>query len=349
MTFAHTSFKWKNLASHNAGVTVVIVGLSNHAGPVRRLFTPDHTGKVSAKKVANINPYLAAGPNVIVKKRSEPLSQLAEMSFGNKPVDGRYLLLNRDEVEALKLTPEQRQRFIRPILGSKEFIRGLCRYCLWIEDKHLDEALSIAAIAQRIEGVRAMRLASSKAQTRDSAAFAHRFGEVRQTGKESAIIVPSVSSESRDYLPCGVLPEGSVVSNLAFALYNAPLWTLALIASRLHLVWIATVCGKLKTDYRYSNTLGWNTFPVPTLTAQNKADLTLYAKAIVLAREARFPLTIAELYKPGAMPGELRYAHARNDEVVERIYIGRKFRNDSERLEKLFDLYTKMTNKLKKP
>ena len=154
--------------------------------------------------------------------------------------------------------------------------------------------------------------------------------------------MPRVSSESREFLPVGLLRKGAVVTDLAFALYDAPLWNMALIASRLHLVWIGTVCGKLKTDFRYSNTLGWNTFPVPLLTEQNKADLTACAEAILLAREAHFPATIADLYDPEAMPDNLRAAHERNDEVIERIYIGRRFRNDTERLEKLFEMYTKM-------
>ena len=135
----------------------------------------------------------------------------------------------------------------------------------------------------------------------------------------------------------------TVVSNAAFALYDAPLWNMALIASRIHLVWIATVCGKLETRYRYSNTLGWNTFPVPSLTEQNKADLTRCAEDILLARESHFPATIADLYDPENMPANLRAAHERNDETLERIYIGRRFKNDTERLEKLFELYTKMT------
>jgi hypothetical protein len=164
-----------------------------------------------------------------------------------------------------------------------------------------------------------------------------------RTGTQSSIVVPIHSSEARAYLPAGLLPEGSVVSNAACALYDAPLWNMALIVSRLHLVWIATVCGKIKTDYRYSNTLGWNTFPVPVLTEQNKADLTRCAEDILLAREAHFPATIADLYDPDEMPENLRRAHEQNDEVLERIYIGRRFRNDTERLEKLFELYTKMT------
>jgi hypothetical protein len=154
--------------------------------------------------------------------------------------------------------------------------------------------------------------------------------------------VPKVTSESRPYLPVGLLSSHSIVSDNAFALYDAPLWNMALIASRLHLVWIATVCGKLETRYRYSNTLGWNTFPVPPLTEKNKADLNSCAEDIMLAREAYFPATIADLYEPEGMPDNLRAAHDRNDEVLERIYIGRRFRNDTERLEKLFELYTKM-------
>jgi hypothetical protein len=144
-----------------------------------------------------------------------------------------------------------------------------------------------------------------------------------------------------------LLPPKSIVTE-AFALYDAPIWNMALIASRLHLVWIATVCGKLKTDFRYSNTLGWNTFPVPTLTEQNKTDLTRCAEDILLAREHYFPATIADMYDRDRMDSEfplVREAHERNDEIIERIYIGRRFKNDTERLEKLFEMYSKMTSK----
>ncbi len=141
----------------------------------------------------------------------------------------------------------------------------------------------------------------------------------------------------------------AVVHNKAFALYDAPLWNLALIASRLHWVWIGTVCVRMRTDFSYSNTLGWNTFPVPKLTAAHKADLTACAEAILLAREAHFPATIADLYAPDAMPDDLRAAHEANDETLERIYIGRRFRNDTERLEKLFEMYVKMTEGSAKP
>ena len=153
----------------------------------------------------------------------------------------------------------------------------------------------------------------------------------------------AISSERREYLPVDILPSKSIASNKLFALYDAPAWTLSILCSKIHIAWIGTVCGRMRTDYSYSNTLGWNTFPVPLLTEQNKADLTACAENILLAREAHFPATIADLYDPENMPGNLRQAHERNDEVLERIYIGRRFKNDTERLEKLFELYTQMT------
>ncbi len=345
ISFAHTSFKWSNLANHNAGVTVAIVGLSPQSKSVRRIFSTPGNGKgdvIDVKDAGHINAYLVPGAEAIVEKLTYPHGEQSEMSYGNKPTDGGHLLLDLNELQALALTAEQSRKFIRKIMGSAEFIRGLERYCLWIEDADLDQAMTIDVIRERVELVQAMRMASPDLGANKMAARAHQFREMN-IAKRSTIIVPSVSSESREYLPVGYLPPGTIVSNLAFALYDAPLWNLALIASRLHLVWIATVCGKLKTDFRYSNTLGWNTFPIPTLTEKNKADLTRTAQDILLSREHHFPSTIADLYKPDEMPADLRAAHELNDEVLERIYIGRRFKNDTERLEKLFDLYGKMT------
>ena len=343
IAFAHTSFKWNNLASNNAGVTVAVIAIANPAPKVRRLFAINDVDETVIKEAPYINAYLVPGVNVVVDKASLPLGGQSEMTKGNQPTDGGHLLLSREEVDALQLSAEQRKRLIRRIYGSDEYISGRERYCLWIEDVHLDEALAITTVAKRIAGVREMRLASTKAATVEAARTAHRFGEVRQKGDETVIIVPSHSSENRPFLPVGAEPPGTITSNAAFALYDAPLWNIAIIASHLHLVWIGTVCGKIKTDFRYSNTLGWNTFPVPLLTEQNKADLTRCAEDILLAREAHFPATIADLYDPETMPDNLRHAHERNDEVLERIYIGRRFKNDTERLEKLFELYTKMT------
>src|SRR5690606_13190719 len=347
IAFAHTSFKWANLASHNAGVTVAIIGITAQPRNSRRLFELAGNGQTVEKRCEHINAYLSSGANEIVERASSPLGEQAEMSFGNKPVDGGYLLLSRDELDALQLTAQQQARFIRRIYGSAEFIRGLERYCLWIEDKHLDEARTISAIAQRIEGVRKIRLASRDKGANAMAERAHQMREMNY-GHSHTVAVPRTSSESRPYLPAGLISSDERVTSEAFALFDAPLWNMALIASRLHLIWIATVCRKMNTDFRYSISLGWNTSPVPTLTEKNKADLTRCAEEILLAREAHFPATIADLYNPDTMPDNLRAAHERNDEVLERIYIGRRFKNDTERLEKLFDLYTKMVEKTAK-
>ena len=173
-------------------------------------------------------------------------------------------------------------------------------------------------------------------------AYAHQMREMN-FGEKQTLCIAAISSENRPYLPCGLLSHDQIVTNKMYALYDAPLWNLALIASRLHWVWIGTVCVRMRTDFSYSNTLGWNTFPVPKLTEQQKADLTRCAENILLAREVHFPATIADLYDPDHMPDNLRRAHEQNDETLERIYIGRRFKNDTERLEKLFDLYVKMT------
>lgn len=339
--FAHTSFKWTNLAAHNAGVTVAIVGLSTDVSKTRLLYDLDRNGQTTVREAANITPYLSVGEDVVVEGQRKSISGLPDMSFGNMPVDGGNLLLSADDAVSLGLTKQDEEEFLRRIYGSAEFIRGVVRKCLWIPDVKLPQALEIASIRVRIDGVREMRLKSKDAGTNELASRSHQFREMYHGGKHT-LILPGVSSEGREYLPVGLIDNHSVVSNLAFALYDAPIWNLALIASRLHLVWIATVCGKLKTDFRYSNTLGWNTFPVPTLTEKNKADLTRCAEDILLVREHHFPATIAELYDPANMPADLRGAHERNDEVLERIYIGRRFKNDTERLEKLFGLYTKM-------
>lgn len=340
--FAHTSFKWTNLAAHNAGVTVAIVGLSTDASKKRHLYDLDRNGETTVREATNITPYLTVGENVVVEGQRKSVSGLPDMSFGNMPVDGGNLLFSADDAASLGLSKQDEETFLRRIYGSAEFIRGVVRKCLWISDEKLPQALQIASIRACIDGVREMRLNSKDAGTNEMASRAHQFREMYH-GDMHTLILPGVSSEGREYLPVGLIDNHSVVSNLAFALYDAPLWNLALIASRLHLVWIATVCGKLKTDFRYSNTLGWNTFPLPTLTEKNEADLTRCAEDILLAREHHFPATIADLYDPESMPADLRAAHDRNDEVLERIYIGRRFKNDTERLEKLFDLYTKMT------
>lgn len=346
IVFAHTSFKWANLASHNAGVTVAIVAIANRMGPTRKLYSTAEDGETVVKHCANINPYLVNGPSAFVEQARTPVFGLPLMLFGNMPRDGGNLVLSeQDRINLLSTYPELAP-FIRQYLGSEEIIQGKQRWCIWIEDAQADYARQHPFLKDILNAVAKNRMESPAASTRDFAAKPHRFVQIAGTAKQRSLAVPTVSSEHRPYLPVELLTGRAIVSNLAFAIYDAPLWNMALIASRLHLVWIGTVCGKLETRIRYSNTLGWNTFPVPTLTEKNKTDLTACAEDILLAREAHFPATIADLYDPEKVPENLRQAHDRNDEVLERIYIGRRFRNDTERLEKLFEMYTKMTTKV---
>jgi hypothetical protein len=336
--FAHTPFKWSNLASHNAGVTVIIIGLGRKSTKPKRLF--DDASLV--RECSVIGPYLVPDRTEVVQKANDPIGPQSAMLFGNMPRDGGHLFLSAHEATALKQDP-QTYHFVRQFVGSEELINGKQRYCLWIEDRDAETAKKNAFIADRLALVTKNRLQSPAGSTQDFAKRPYRFVQIAGRSEKSAIVVPRVSSENRDFLPVDYLSSDYIIGDRNFALYDPPLWNLALIASRLHWVWIGTVCVRLEMRFSYSNTLGWNTFPVPTLTEKNKTDLTRCAEDILLAREAHFPKTIADLYDPDEMPADLREAHERNDEVLERIYIGRRFRNDTERLEKLFDLYTKMT------
>jgi hypothetical protein len=335
--FAHTSFKWSNLASHNAGVTVIIVGLGKRSAKLKRLYSDD-----LVRDCTVIGPYLVPNRTEVVQKCNSPISGQSQMLFGNMPRDGGHLFLDDFEAKRLGKDPTTRT-YVRRFVGSDELINGMQRYCLWISDEDAATASRNVFIAKRLELVASNRLKSNAESTRQFATRPHRFVQIGGVARDNVILVPGVSSENRDYLPCDFMSAEYIASNKCFALYDAPLWNMSLVASRLHRVWIATVCVRLEMRFSYSNTLGWNTFPVPVLTEKNKVDLTRCAEDILLAREAHFPATIADLYEPDNMPEDLRHAHERNDEVLERIYIGRRFKNDTERLEKLFDLYTKMT------
>jgi len=338
ISFAVPNFRWSNNAANNAGVTVSIVGLSTKKSRDKAIYFESHR-----RNVSTINQYLLEGQPVPIAAATRSLSGLQQMLLGNMPKDGGHLVLSREEALALERDYPQSKQYIMGFFGSFELIRNLGRFCLWISDSKANEAEEVPPIASRLRGVRQMRLDSPAKSTQLFADRPHRFRQIQGVAKSWVIAVPSVSSERREYIPFDLLSAGNIISSLAFALYDAPLWNSSLIGSRLHLVWVATVCGKMKTDYRYSNTLGWNTFPVPALTEKNKADLTRCAENILLAREGHFPATIADLYDPDNMPADLRAAHEANDETLERIYIGRRFRNDTERLEKLFEMYTKMT------
>ena len=337
--FATPSFLWSNLASKKAAVTVSIIGLGARSNKPKLLFNDSHV-----QEAKFIGPYLVPNNDTVVSPSRNPLSKVTPMTNGSMPNDNGGLLMRVDEVkELIRLRPTA-EKFCRKFLGSSDSIKGEMRYCLWIDESDVDEAMAIPEIRKKIEIVREHRIGSDRPETKALAESSFAFGE-RRHEEGQALLIPRHSSENRPYLPSLLIRSDTIIGDSAIALYNVKLSDFAIVSSKLHLVWTATVCGKIKTDYRYSNTLGWNTFPIPPLTEKNREDLTISGGEILVARERHFPATIADLYDPEKMPEDLLQAHERNDEVLERIYIGRRFKNDTERLEKLFELYTKMTAK----
>jgi len=340
--FAHRSFKWRNNAAANAAVEVVIVGLRKKGQTAIRLFN-----RGVETEIEHINPYLVPGKAMFVSASRINLFDLPKMSPGNFPYDFGHLILSTEEkIQLIKEAPRA-AKYLRKFGGSQEVIHSKDRFCLWIADDELCEAIGIAEIATRIEAVRSDRQASKDAGTRRLAKRPHQFRE-HMAPKNHAILVPRTSSENRPYLPVERVGSDFVSSDNNHVLLDAPEWCLALIASRLHLVWIGTVCGKLKSDFRYSNTLGWNTFPVPRFSEGQLEQLNASARAILKTRYGHHPKTIAQLYDPDKMPDDLRAVHKANDDLLETMYIGRPFRNDTERLERLFKLYAARIEKLKK-
>lgn len=341
--FAYRSFKWSNLATHNAGVVVIILGLSKEKKSLAKFYDQENDNSIKVNLIKNINPYLISSKNVIINASQRPISNLPKMIRGNMPYDGGNLLLSSSELADLNLDKFQKSKFIRRIFGSAEFIKGNTRYCLWIKDSDLNDALSIPKIFSRIEKVKQMRLSSRDKAANQLAEKSHQMREFREA-KNYSIVLPRISGENRNYLPVGILPGSSISTSQNFLIFDADIYLIAILASKLHLAWISTVCTRLGQSYSYTANVGWNSFPCPLLTEKNKIDLTTSAQNILLVREKHFPKTISELYKPCNMPEDLYQAHEFNDEVLERIYIGRKFKNTTERLEKLFDLYMRTTS-----
>lgn len=332
--FAYTSFKWENNAARNAGVTVVVIGLRSYSDRAKYIY--DEGLRTEAK---NINGYLADARNISIMRRTKPLSnQLPIMAFGNMAMDGGNLLLSPVERDSLIGTHPEAEPFIRRILGSEEYINGDDRYCLWITEDKRSEALAIREISDRVDRVRAKRLSSTDSGTRRKASEPWKFRE-QKGGKSDSIILPSHSSEGREFIPIGYLGPETVISNAAFAVYDAEPWLFALLTSRMHMVWARAVGGKIKTDYRYSNTIVYNNFPVPEGIGTQKDELTETALRILDVREYHCEKTPAELYGPDKMPGNLREAHARNDALVDSLYAKKPYESDEARLSDLFELY----------
>lgn len=342
--FAIPSFKWKNLASHNAGVIVSVVGIEHDTNRTRILYEHSIGDDFAVREVTSINAYLVSGPEIVVRSESSPVNGLSPMLYGNQPRDGGNLCLEFSELHECREKYPDHAHWFKEYIGSAEMIRGRQRGCIWIPENEAQDALRHPFVGPRLAEVKKMRASSRAPSTQAFSDRPHRFVQIQGVAERSTIAVAKVSSERRRYIPADLRDNETIVSDLLFGIYDAPLWNFSIVSSSLHTVWISTVCGKLKTDFRYSNTLGWHTFPIPPLTEKNKADLTASAEGILLAREAHWPATISDLYDPEKMPTDVRAAHERNDEVLERIVIGRRFKNDTERLEKLFELYTKMTN-----
>ena len=334
--FAHTSFKWANNAKANAGVIVSIIGVRNKNSKLKFIYKDD-----LKLVVDNINSYLVNAKNTFIEKKSKPISKLPEMCFGSMANDGGNLFLNEQEKENLISKYPEASKFIKKLVGAYEFIKGENKYCLWINDEDLELANQIPEISIKIEKCKQVRLLSKRKNTNDLAFVPHQFGEIRFKETDS-IIVPRHSSERRDYIPIGFLTPETIIADSALAIYEATLWNLAIVTSKIHMSWVKAVCGRLKTDYRYSSSLGYNTYPFPPISETQKEELTQCVFRILEERENHSEKTLAQLYDPEKMPEGLREAHRLNDLAVERCYRSKPFESDEERLEYLFKLYEKM-------
>jgi hypothetical protein len=336
--FAHRSFKWTNSARGNAGVTCVVIGLGAAGSNVQRKLY----GTEGAAAVTGITPYLTPGDKpIIVADRSSQGSGLPPMSYGSMARDGGGLILTQEERDALLRESPEAAGLLKNFYGADDFLNHRNRFCLWIEDEQLEYANSVASIRARSEQVAAFRQASKAPSTQSAALSPLRFVQ-RAHRPGTSIIAPMTTSERREYVPFGFLDGSSVISNSANAIYDAEPWLFGLIQSRLHMVWMRAVGSRMKSDYRYSSTLVYNTFPVPKLYDADRAALSAGALKILAAREASPGETIAQMYDPDEMPAALRAAHGELDETVDRIYRDKPFASDEERLALLFNRYGEM-------
>ena len=340
--FAYKSFKWKNNAKSNAGVTVVIIGLRNNQLKSSKIIFDDCRKII----VDNINPYLANAPNVIVSPQKFPLSTLPQMVSGLKAGDDGNLILSEEEMKKLVKDYPQSEFFIKRYIGAKDFMHGINRYCIWINLKNSTLAYSIAPFKERFEKLKRFRLASKKIATRKKANTPFAFDETSYVEAES-ILIPQTTSENREYIPIGFLDSSFVVSNAARLVYNAEPWLFSVLTSKIHNVWLQAVAGRLETRIQYSNTICYNTFPFPDISSRKKEELTGHVYRILEERERHSEKTLAQLYDPDKMPDGLREAHHSLDLAVERCYRSKPFNTDAERLEYLFKLYEKMTTEEK--
>ncbi|MCO6517913.1 DNA methyltransferase [Snodgrassella sp.] len=336
--FAYQSFKWRNNAKHNAGVTCTIVGITI-APNIKSKYIYYENNFV---EVSNINSYLIDGKDLVISKRTTPLSKtFPKMNFGNMPNDNGFLLLNSEEKELLITQNKNISKYIKKTVGAAEFIRGQKRYCIWVTSKEYEHAKNIEELNTRFHKIANYRSVSSRPSTLNLASVPYRFGEVRHKDTD-VIIIPRVSSENREYIPIGILSKDYIVLDSAMVIYDAEPWMFSLLSSKMHMAWVKTVGGRLKTDYRYSASIIYNNFPCPELIESNKQVLTKHTMNILACRENYSNKTLAELYDPQKMPDDLRTAHNLNDCFVDSLYTSKIVESDEQRLEVLFELYEKM-------
>ena len=333
--FCYASFQWSNNAKSNAGVACTIIGIRKIS--LADKFIYDNFIK---KKASNINAYLIDYPNIVVNKSKHALSELPKISDGSGALDGGNLILSDNEKnELLNLYPNA-NFLIRRLFGSEEFINDVNRWCLWIEDGDYEFAKTIPPINERIENVRNARI-NGGTRGQNCINTPYKFAWINQP-KERLIIIPTVSSERREYIPIGYLNNDVIISNSASIIHDPEMYIFSVITSRIHNNWVKTVAGKLENRIRYTSAVCYNTFPFPKTSEAQKQELTQCAFRILEERENHSEKTLAQLYDPDKMPQGLREAHRLNDLAVERCYRSKPFETDEERLEYLFKLYEQM-------
>lgn len=348
--FAHRTFAWASEARGKAHVHVVIIGFSEFDIDTKRIYDYDAiTGQAHVTPARNISPYLIEGSDAIVLSRSRPISPVPEIVFGNMPNDGGHLLLADSEREELLKREPGARKFIRPFLGSQEFINGSQRWCLWLKDAPPSEMRALPELMKRVEAVKKHRLESPRETTRELARTPMLFGEIRQpTGKYLAI--PKTSSERRAYIPMAFLDSQVIASTELFTMSEATLFTFGVLCSSMHMAWVKQVCGRLESRYRYSASLVYNNYPWPEApSAKQRAAVEAAAQAVLDARNSFPDATLADLYDPLSTPPALVKAHSLLDRAVDLCYRPQLFDNDRQRVEHLFALYEKLTAPLLPP
>ncbi len=342
--FAHRTFKWDNEAKANAAVHVIIVGFSNFDINQKIIYEyHDIKGEPHEVFVKNINPYLIEGSDTVLNPRTKPICNVPEMINGNKVVDGGNLLLSKEEKAILIKNEPASEKFIKMFIGSEEFINNSPRWCLWLKNASPDEIRKSPFIMDRLGKVREMRLNSKDTNTKKWANTPSLFMAERQPDS-NYLLIPRVSSENRFYVPIGYLEPEIIISDRATALPNASLYTFGVITSVMHMTWMKFTCGRMKSDYNYSNSIVYNNFPWPENPAdKQKLEVEKAAQQVLDAR-LQFPnSSLADLYDPNTMPPALVKAHQQLDKAVDLCYRPQPFINETKRIEFLFELYDKYT------